>query len=378
MNSVNRRDFLQCAAAVALGGLAQRMLALDSSAIPDSADAELHTYMQKYSVPGISICYQRGREVLYSAGFGVSDRESRSPVTPASLFRIASNSKAFTAAAIFLLIQSGRLKLDDTVFSPQGILSQYANLGKQKDWLHSITIHHLLTHTCGGWSNENDDPMMEQPGFDHQRLIAWTIETHALVNPPGQHYAYSNFGYCVLGRVIEQVSGQPYAQFVRQNVLRVVGANDMRIATHRPAPNEVTYYGQNREDPYKPPITRMDSHGGWIATSHDMATFLASLFAPTDRSDAPALLSRDSLTSMTTGSDANHGYACGLAVNRAGNAWHFGSLPGTLSLMVHTRTGYSWAAVMNTRSPMNEQTSDLDRMMWRIARSDAAWHVDSQ
>ncbi|WP_263418047.1 serine hydrolase domain-containing protein [Terriglobus albidus] len=351
------------------------MLALGSSVTPNNADAELQAYMRKYSVPGISICYQRGREVLYSAGFGVSDEVSGAPVTPASLFRIASNSKAFTAAAIFLLIQAGRLKLEDTVFSPQGILSQYANSGNQKDWLHSITVHQLLTHTCGGWSNESDDPMMEQPGFDHQRLIAWTIQTHPLVNPPGQHYAYSNFGYCVLGRVIEQVSGQPYAQFVRQSVLRVVGANDMRIATHRPAPNEVTYYGQNGEQPYKPPITRMDSHGGWIATSHDMATFLASLFAPADGSDAPALLSRESLTSMTTGSDANHGYGCGLAINRAGNAWHFGSLPGTLSLMVHTHTGYSWAAVMNTRSPIKDQASDLDRMMWRIARTDTTWQV---
>jgi hypothetical protein len=79
---------------------------------------------------------------------------------------------------------------------------------------------------------------------------------------------------------------------------------------------------------------------------------------------------------MTTGSEANHGYACGLAVNAAGNAWHEGALAGTQSLMVHTHGGLSWSAVMNTeRADPGVTGGDLDRMLWRIARSVPEWNA---
>jgi D-alanyl-D-alanine carboxypeptidase len=374
MSTVSRRDVLRGTAAMSLATLANRMFAYGQAFTPPIAAAEVNRYMQRYSVPGLSLCYLRGKNLLYSASFGFADLSSKEPVRPQSLFRIASNSKAFTSASIFLLIEAGKLRLEDTVFSPDGVLSQYAKDGKRQDWLHSITVQHLLTHTSGGWSNESDDPMFEKPGFDHDQLIEWTLKTHELKFAPGSHYAYSNFGYCVLGRVIERIAGEPYANFVRQNVLRIVGANDMRIATHKPAPNEVTYYGQNGEQPYNIPITRMDSHGGWISTAEDMARFLASVFSPVDQEGAPPLLRPSSIQALTTATTANPGYACGLAVNRVGNAWHNGSLPGTVSLMVHTKTGCSWAAVMNTRTSQGNQQPDLDRMLWDVARS-TDWHA---
>jgi CubicO group peptidase (beta-lactamase class C family) len=253
-------------------------------------------------------------------------------------------------------------------------LSQYSQLGAHRDWLHAITVHQLLTHTAGGWSNESNDPMFEMPGLNQEQLIAWTLKTHPLQNPPGVKYAYSNFGYCVLGRVIEHVGQQPYAQFVHQHVMNPAGIHDMRIATHKPAPNEVQYYGQG-EDPYTLPITRMDSHGGWISSAADMAMFLAALFSPQDHEGASGIVSQASLQQMTQGTTANPGYACGLAVNTAGNAWHAGSLPGTMSLMVHTRTGISWAAALNTRSPKQDAATQLDNLLWQIARSVPGWRA---
>ncbi|WP_058188509.1 serine hydrolase domain-containing protein [Terracidiphilus gabretensis] len=368
MPILNRKDFLRNTALAGLGAVAGRVLAYGQSAKLPVIDQEIRQYMERYSVPGMTICFLRGKDLLYSEAFGLADRSTGTPVTAASLFRIASNSKAFTSASIFLLIETGKLQLEQTVFSADGILPQYSNLGGHKDWLHSITVHQLLTHTSGGWSNQDNDPMFEKGGFNHDQLIEWTLKTHELQYPPGQHYAYSNFGYCVLGRVIEKVSGMPYPQFVHQHILNRIGDNDMRIATHKPVPNEVTYYGQNGENPYGIPITRMDSHGGWIATSEDMARFLACLFTPEDQEGATPVLSPASLKTMTTGTSANPDYACGLEINRAGNAWHNGSLPGTISLMVHTHSGCSWAAVLNTRTSQGTPEPDLDKMLWRIGR----------
>lgn len=335
--------------------------------------ALIQDYLQAFAVPGFQLAFRRGSRILFSGAFGIADRVTGQPVTPASLFRIASDSKAFTAAAVFRGVESGRLSLDDRVFAADGILRQYSDEGSPREWIHQITVHQLLQHTCGGWGNESNDPMFEQRGMNQEQLIRWTLKTHPLQNPPGGKYAYSNFGYCVLGRVLEKISGERYAEYVRQEVLRPAGIHDMRIGTHQTAPREVQYYGQDGENPEGFPIARMDAHGGWIATALDMATFMACLFSPQDQAGAEPILRPDSLKRMTTGSTANPGYACGLAIHPEGNAWHAGSLPGTTSLMVHTHRGLSWAAVLNTRSPEREAALRLDRMLWEIARDQPGW-----
>lgn len=377
----SRRQFLQ-GSAIAAVAVTSGTAWGEPSQTPDPAASpapealkRVSQFMQEFSVPGMQLAYRRGARTLYAGCFGEADRDPRRPVRPDSRFRIASDSKAFTAAAILLLVEKGQVQLEDRVFAPGGVLHQFAELGPQRDWLHAITVHELLTHTCGGWGNSDNDPMFERPGLDHDQLIAWTLRTHRLENPPGAHYAYSNFGYCVLGRVIERASGLPYAPFVRRNVMQPAGIHDMQIGTHQAAPNEVRYYGQGDENPYDFPIYRMDSHGGWIATADDMARFLACLFSPADHENAPSILNSESLRVMTTGTSANPNYACGLAVNREGNAWHSGSLPGTTSLMVHTHSGMAWAAVLNTRSEKPEMASRLDRMLWEIARSVPQWNA---
>lgn len=163
---MTRRTLFQSA----LGAGVNNKLFADSE--PPVARNEIQQYMRAYDVPGISIAFLRGDQILYSQGFGVADRSTRAPVVQDSLFRIASNSKAFTSASIFLLIEAGKLNLSDRVFSPDGILHQYSGEGSHRDWLHAITIHHLLTHTAGGWSNESNDPMFEVPGLNQEELIA--------------------------------------------------------------------------------------------------------------------------------------------------------------------------------------------------------------
>jgi hypothetical protein len=140
---------------------------------------------------------------------------------------------------------------------------------------------------------------------------------------------------------------------------------------------EVVYYGQSSEDPYKLNITRMDSHGGWIASSTELVQFLNHVAgAP----GIPALLKPETIETMTTPAPAyppgDARYARGWMVrnNGAGNWWHIGSLPGTTTIMVRTPTGMCWAALCNTRTePSNEINPALDQMMWSIVRTVPSW-----
>ncbi len=383
-NFLSRREMLR---RTSLAGLTlaaahsplYRLLAREETpelaSLPEKGNELVRQYMREFDVPGFQLSYIRGSRLLYRGCFGEANRAEHEQVKPDSLFRIASCSKAFTSASIFLLIEAGKLKLTDHIFTPDGILPQYSNIGEHRDWIHAITVHDLLTHTGGGWSNKANDPMFEKPGFNHAELIEWTLKTHPLDDPPGTKYAYSNFGYCVLGRVIEKLSGERYAEFVHQHVLRPIGIFDMRIGTNKTAPNEVHYYGQGGANAYDSPIARMDSHGGWIATATNLAHFLACLFSPEDKEGAKSILTPESLKTMTTGTKANPGYACGLSVNKYGNAWHNGLLTGSMSLMVHTHGGVSWAAIINTSSRKSNAASRLDNMLWEIARTVPEWKV---
>ena len=217
--------------------------------------------------PALSVAVAQHGRLAYAQGFGLADPATGAKVTPANLFRIASVSKPVTSVTVFSLVEQGRLKLTDMVFGRAGILGN--DYGAPKDQrILEITVEHLLTHTCGGWPNKGRDPMFLNLQMDQRRLIAWTLANVPLDHPPGTAYAYSNFGYCLLGRVIEKLTRQPYGAYVRQSVLARCGVTQMRIGfgpANARAPDEVAYVAQGG-DPYRVKVARADSCGGWIAT----------------------------------------------------------------------------------------------------------------
>jgi CubicO group peptidase (beta-lactamase class C family) len=336
--------------------------------------ASARAFMQSYAVPGFSVAVGHGGRLLYQDAFGVADREKSEPLTPMHLFRIASVTKPITSVAIFSLIEQGRLHLGDRVFGPGNILGTDFGRPPYHPDVDQITLEHLLTHTGGGWNNTHDDPMFMNPGMNHAQLIEWVLRERPLDHPPGQSYAYSNFGYCVLGRVIEKVSRQSYPAFVGDAVLKRCGIADMAIAGNTLAQRrrgEVKYYGQN-DDPYGMNVARMDSHGGWIARPADLVQFVMHVdgFAA-----PPNILKPDTLHTMTTGSVPNAGYAKGWEVNKADNWWHNGSLPGTSTIVVRTHSGFCWAAFTNTRRRSSALDGDLDKLGWTMVRQVGGWRV---
>ncbi len=312
--------------------------------------------------------------MLYQRGFGFADHDRNEKVTPQSLFRIASVSKPITSVTLFLLAEGKRLTMEDLVFGSRGLLGDDFGARPYQRWVEDIRIKHLLTHTGGGWQNNGSDPMFRNPEMNHKQLIRWAIGNVPLEYQPGDHYAYSNFGYCILGRVIEKLTGAPYEQHVRDNVLNRCGVTDMRIAGNtlrERAAGEVVYYSAG-EDPYDMNVRRMDSHGGWLATARDLAMFASHVDG---HSASRNILQAESIRQMTTASAANAGYAKGWAVNRVPNWWHGGSLPGTTSIMVRTASGFCWAALANSREVSADTGLAMDQMMWKLVRQARSWNA---
>src|ERR1700733_2179251 len=339
-------------------------------------------FRQQFSVPATSIAISRNGQFVYDQAVGMADRQHLVQAQQDSLFRIASLSIPITSVTIFSLIEQGKLKLTDKVFGPSAVFGIKYGKPPYKQYIADITVDHLLTHTCGGWPADSTDPMMHNDGWDQTKLITETIANMPLNNPPGPHWAFPNFGYCTLGRVIEQVTGQPYQSYVQASILAPCGITTMQIAKNKEsqrAPNEVVYFGQYSEDPYKLNITRMDSDAGWVASSTQLVQFLNHVAgAP----NIPAFLKPATIQLMTTPAPAyppgDARYARGWMVrnNSAGPWWHSGSLPGTTTIMVRTSTGFCWAALANTRTqPSNQIDTAIDQMMWNMVGTVPSWNA---
>jgi CubicO group peptidase (beta-lactamase class C family) len=367
-------SLLRGAAATAIGSPTLNALAHSMYGVPNQSRPGIGFYTEQFQrqfrVPAMSVAMSKGGRFVYDHAGGMADPQHLMQAQQDTLFRIADLSKPITAVTIFFLIEQGKLSLTDKLFGPGNILEGKFSKPPYKPYITEITVDHLLTHTAGGWAADSNDPMLHNHGWGHAKLIASTIENVPLTSEPGAQWIFSNFGYCLLGRVIEQVTGQPYDAYVQANILApcgIVGAQIAGNSERQRAKNEVVYVGQYSEDPYKININRMDSTDGWIASSTQLVQFLNHVAgAP----GIPALLKPETMRSMTTPVPAYPQgparYARGWMVSEdgAGSWWHSGSLPGSTALMVHQPNGTCLAALCNTRTePHQEMDTALYDMM---------------
>jgi len=325
-------------------------------------DNSIQEFMQKYNIPGLSIAIAKQEAIILAKAYGYADIENKVPVNITHQFRIASVSKPITSVAIMQLREQGKLTLDDKIFGVDGILaSEYP---VKDDLLNKITVRHLLEHTAGKeWTNDTHAPMFQKPELSQTALIRWVLKNRPITKSPGSEFSYSNFAYCLLGRVIEKVSGIGYQHYVRKNIFQPINAKSFAIGSKKPANTifQVHYYPDDDENPYWFPVARMDSHGGWISNAIDLVKFSMSVDGR-----GKDILNNDSINIMTTASKHNANYALGWNVNQNNNWWHIGSLPGTASIMVRTEHGYNWAVLVNKRSPDKNFINDLDMLSWNL------------
>jgi CubicO group peptidase (beta-lactamase class C family) len=339
-------------------------------------------FMQQYFAPALSVAIVRNSRFVWERPFGMAFPKGFEQTTSATLFRIGTASMPITSVAIFTLIEKGKMSLADKVFGPNGILGDAYKKKEYKQYVTDITVDHLLTHTCGGWPSDATDLMMHNNGWDAEKLISSTIEDSALTSPPGEKWVYSNFGYYLLGRIIEKVSGVSYQDYVKQTVLAPCGITAMHIAgnsLHDRDPNEAEYLGQFNEKPYSINVSRMDSAAGWIASPSDMARFLTHVGGtPT----IPSLLRPETIMLMTTpvaaypqSSPARYARGWMVAENGKGLWFHYGTLPGSTSVIVRRPDSMCWSAITSTRSlPADTMNSALDKMVWDMVSQMPQWN----
>jgi CubicO group peptidase (beta-lactamase class C family) len=215
------------------------------------------------------------------------------------------------------------------------------------------------------------------------------LQNVSLEFAPGTTRQYSNFGYSVLGRIIERVTGKSYAAAMRDDVFSPSGARSFAVGGDTLAarlPDEVAYHhGGAQKDPYAMKVARMDAHGGWVATPVDAvrAALRADGFTT-----VPDVLAAGTLATMTTPITATKGdgnaadSAQGWFVNSVGPNWfHDGYLPGTKSILVRTaaKNGPSgsdefvWSAATNSTNASRNSDIDLDTLMWKVVQGVKAW-----
>ncbi len=337
-----------------------------------SIDSVVKGFMTTYNVPGLSLAITRNENLVYVKAYGRADDKRQA--SSIDLYRIASLSKQLTSVALMRLVDQSRLSLNDKVFGAGAILGTRYGTQPYGPGITDITVDQLLHHTGGGWTNDGADPMFTNPAMSVGDLISWTLDNRPLTHPPGTFYAYSNFGYAVLGRVIEQITGLPYADAVRLLVLQPAGVSDMAIAGNTLAdrlPTEVEYFSQGNGNPYAFNISRMDAHGGWLASATDLAKFLVRVDGLPGKTD---ILSADAIRVMTTGSAVNPNYAAGWSVNGQ-NWWHTGGLPGTATEQARTTSSgnYNFVILTNTESQSPTFFADMDQLFWKALQATSAW-----
>jgi CubicO group peptidase (beta-lactamase class C family) len=254
-------------------------------------DGIMGTAMRDETIPGGVVVIVKDGKILLKKGYGFADIEAGRKVDPdRTLFRIASMSKLFVATSVMQLVEQGRIDLDAPA-------DRYLERPLRLRYSKPVTVRNLITHTAGfedAYTGIFDAPGTVAPPL--QTVIDTSLPRQAF--PPGTWPAYSNHGFVVLGRIVERVSGQTYADYVEQHVLAPL---EMRNSTaHQPVPpglraQVVTGYDVEHGNPIARPFETVSASpgGGLSLSGADMAKFM--LF---ELGDGPPILSRASRLRM--------------------------------------------------------------------------------
>lgn len=348
-------------------------LSNERSAYPplDKMDREIERFMGRWNIRGLSLAVTRNDSLLYTKGYGMADVERGEKMTPRNIMRLASASKLVTAIAIMRLVEAGKLKPEDKVFGPDGILNDtcYTNAIKDER-LFDITVDHLLMHK-GGFGMGAGDPMFNTKDIIAARNLASAPTNEELTKivlgrkiafTPGQGFRYSNFGYMLLSLVIERITGKPYWDFVNEDVLQPAGCFRFKPATNYYADrheDEVRYYGPDTvaveeyngsgkmvERVYGGSnINGLLGAGGWCASASDFARLVAATDKCPRVRNILSNTSIDSLTAYGEDDKRSRGWS---EIDAHGKWRRTGTLSSTHTLVERFPNGECWVIITNS------------------------------
>jgi CubicO group peptidase (beta-lactamase class C family) len=265
--------------------------------ITSTISADVSTYvrgeMERQHIPGVALLVSRGGKIVQAEGFGLANVELQVPVKPETVFQSGSVGKQFTATAVMMLVEEGKVGLDDplTKYFPDAPAT----------WK-EVTVRELLSHTAGF----GDYPEK----FDFRK--DWTepellklVESIPLAYPPGTKWDYSNLGYLTLGILIHHVTGEFYGDFLQQRIFQPLGMKTTRIISEADIiPNRAAGYrlvkGELKNQEWVAPMVNTTADGSLYFSVLDLAKWDAALYTE-------KLLKRSSLDQMWTPAKLKNG-----------------------------------------------------------------------
>lgn len=184
-------------------------------------DAFVKEKMAANHIPGLSLAVVREGKIIFAKGYGMVNLELSVPANEKNVFPIYSITKTFTAVAVMMLVEEGKISLEDS------ITKHLAEL--PADW-NKITIRHLLTHTSGlsDVCDSPADPCFQFTAFTRDEIIKFAADLPVKFQP-GERWDYGNTGFFLLGMLIEKISGKPYEQFLHERIFQPLEMRDTRL-----------------------------------------------------------------------------------------------------------------------------------------------------
>ena len=332
------------------------------SAQSDSTEAFVRAFIRRYNIPAAAVTVARHGRVVKAHGYGVANLELGVSATGHSVFEIGSITKQFSAAAVMLLVEQGKLSLDDSI-------SRY--LSVPPEW-NAIRIRHLLAHTSGLHDWEGDTTFSLAREYPIDEFIAF-VARHPLDFSPGSKWAYTNSAYPLIGEIIAKVSGVPYEQFVLERIIRPAGMSETRFRhAGEIVPRRASGYVERggvlfNGAPLRPAV--LSPNGFILSTAADMGKWCVALSRGAVASNASMGL----MTSPVPLSD-------GSTVPFAGIGWFLSEYQGHRALIHNGSTAAGFSSVIY-RYPNDDLcvvvllNIDRDDKVNQLATSVASFYV---
>jgi CubicO group peptidase (beta-lactamase class C family) len=301
-------------------GAAQSSQLPSKEVVVARVDSLALAYLAEKGPASMSVAISRGSEMLVQRAWGVADIVTKRPASAATVYKIGSVSKQFTAALLLKQVERGRLALTDSI-------GRYLTVGLRPEW-RSLTIEQLLNHTAGLPNDLKREGRPEEE-VSVDTMIAWAARD-TMVFAPGTRFSYSNVGYLLLGALVEKLYAKPYGAAVREEIVRPLGLRTLGWCTEPGKDTLVAtghqYLGPGKLEraPYAHPSKSVGG-GGLCASAGDLAAWNRALHGG-------RVLSPASYAAMTTPRGAARGYGFGLYLTTtawgARGIYHLGGIIG--------------------------------------------------
>lgn len=358
-------------------------------------DKQVQSFMQLWEIPGASVALAKDGIIQYKWAFGKADADTE--IRTENVFRIASLSKPITALAIMVLLEQGKLKLDDLVFGEKGILNSLYYYDIYDERAKKITVKHLLQHRAG-WDRETSrfgDPMF------HAKDIGKLLGFKRKANPehiirfmlgkpldfmPGSRFSYSNFGYNILGRIIEKLSGLRYETFVQKYILQPLDIKDVKLGRswQTDKHNDEVWYYAGKDKLWLPADKQsrkalktklsfrkfrmevLDAGCGWVASAESLAKIMMAVHPDTKNN---RILKPETAKLIQQAAILNRNYGLGWFIHSDLSWSHHGCLPGSSAMMYMNTSGFSWVILFNSWPGNNYFLPALEEKMTRAVKN---------